>query len=247
MTHRRTGMPIWGSLFLVIGVLAGCSTSGPPPELYVLGDAPTISTGAVSQLDAPVIEVKPVRIPDYLDTTDILTRQAAGHMVASATARWGERLSVGVTRAVAASLARRLPQVTVTTSRPLEEPAWQLLIDVDVFEASPGGECVLVARWSLREGRGGRKAREEKLSLAESVGASGDREIVAAMTSQLNQLGDRISLLGGSLIASAALPNLGVVAATPAQGRQTGPVHGNGDAPITRAPPTAEPIHSHED
>jgi hypothetical protein len=43
------------------------------------------------QLNGPIIEVRPIRIPDYLDTKDVVTFKASGHIVASRNARWGER------------------------------------------------------------------------------------------------------------------------------------------------------------
>jgi uncharacterized protein len=190
---RRPGFAPAG---LAIAILvSACSASGPPPELYVLGDAGRPRPEAVSQLDDPIVEVKPVRVPDYLDTTDIFTRGPGGRIVASQSARWGERLSVGMTRAVATSLEARLPQLAVTTTPPLEHPRWQVLIDLDAFEVQPGGPSVLIARWSVREGRGGQKLREERITLSTPVGRGGDQEVVAAMTRQVDQLVDRIALV----------------------------------------------------
>jgi uncharacterized lipoprotein YmbA len=56
---------------LVVLALSGCSSGGPPAELYVLGEAPPTGPGDVSRLRDPLVEVKPVRIPDYLERTDI--------------------------------------------------------------------------------------------------------------------------------------------------------------------------------
>jgi len=179
---------------LAIAILASaCSSAGPSPELYVLVDAARPEPEPVSQLDDRIVEVKPVRVPDYLDTTDIVTRGPGGRIVASQSARWGERLSVGVTRAVATSLAARLPQLVVTTSPSLEDPRWQVLIDLDTFEVQPGGPSVLTGRWSIREGRGGQKLSEDRISLSTPVGRGGDKEVVETMTRQVDQLVDRIA------------------------------------------------------
>ena len=172
-------------------VVSACA--GPPPELYVLGDAARPKPEHVSQLDDPIVEVKPVRVPDYLDTTDIFRREPGGRIVASQSGRWGERLSVGVTRAVATSLEARLPQLVVTTSPPLERPRWEVLIDLDAFEVQPGGLSVLAARWSIREGRGGQKLREERISLSAPIDRGSDQEVVETMTRQVDQLAGRIA------------------------------------------------------
>jgi uncharacterized lipoprotein YmbA len=177
---------------LALLALSACS-SGPPPQIYVLGNAPPAHSISVSQLAQPVVEVKPVLVPDYLDTTDLLTRGAGGRTTASRSARWGERLSIGVQHAVAQSLAARLPQMTVLTSPPLEAPWRQVLIDVEAFAAQPGGQCILAGRWSVREGRGGKLVDEEKISLVRPVGKGSDAELVAAMTDELDELAGRIT------------------------------------------------------
>jgi len=189
--HRSNVTPAVVAIALL--ALSACSNSGPPPEFYVLGDAARPRPEAVSLLDDPVVEVKRVGIPDYLDTTDFLTHHPGGRLVASQSVRWGERLSIGVTRAIAASLEARLPQFAVTTAPPLEQPRWQVLIDIDAFEARPSGPSVLTARWSLREGRGGQRIREERVSLTAPVGSGTDAEVVAAMSRQLDQLAGRIA------------------------------------------------------
>lgn len=183
-----------GLLALVAGMVSACGAGGPPPELYVLGNPAPAKSEVVLQIDHAIVEIKRVRVPDYLDTTDIVTRHLDGRIVARPSARWGERLSVGVTRAVAECLEARLPQLAVTTVRPLEPPRWQLLIDIDAFEAQEGGQSVLTARWTLLEGDRGERLRGEKVSLVAPVGKAGDQGVVAAMNQQVDQLVDRIAL-----------------------------------------------------
>src|SRR3546814_6599396 len=76
--------------------LAACGTAGPPPVTYVLGESAIAEHGAEPLAGRPVVEVKPVLVPDYLDVSDILIRGAEHVVVPSLTGRWGERLSVGV-------------------------------------------------------------------------------------------------------------------------------------------------------
>src|SRR5687768_7972594 len=110
--RRKIGMA------LAVFALAACGTLDPSPATYVLG-SPVAEEGKVeSLLGRPVLEVKPVRLPDYIDVTDILVRRPGNVLEASRTGRWAERLSAGVTRAFAAGLERRLPGVAVTTSSP---------------------------------------------------------------------------------------------------------------------------------
>jgi len=194
MIGRHRPWPSLARLVLSSLALSACG-GGPPPDLYVLGDTATVAPEPKAALPDPVVELKPVRVPDYLDTTDMITRTSSGRIVTSQSARWAERLSVGVTRAVATSLEAKLPQLTVTTSPPLDDPQWQILIDIQAFEAQSGGQCILTGRWSIRRGRGGEKLKEEKIALTTALGAAREKDLVAAMDRQVDQLAGRIAVV----------------------------------------------------
>lgn len=191
-----TGRCVFAVRLMMLGVVclvhAACG-SAPPPSLYVLGTAPAPVVAAAPQARLPVVEVKPVGVPDYLDTTDLLVRHGGGQMVPSQTGRWGERLSAGVTRALVAALAARLPHMAVTTTPPVERPARQLLVDAESFEARADGEAVLVARWGVTDGAARQTLASERVSLTEPVASTGDAAVVAAMTRLTEQLADRVA------------------------------------------------------
>ncbi len=190
---KRHHMLSFAGVTLACLSLWACGSAGPPPQVYVLGDADPVKPDSASQLNDPLVELESVRVPDYLDTTDIVTRQAGGLVVASQTARWGERLSIGVTRAVGISLGSRLPQLAVTTSRTSRDARWQVQIDVDAFEVQPGGHCALSGRWSIWQVRDGRELKEERFSLDTQLKTATDPEVVAAMTSQVDRLSNAIA------------------------------------------------------
>lgn len=172
--------------------LAACGTAGPPPVTYVLGASPPDVAGAEPLVGRPVVEVKPVLVPDYLDVTDILRRD--GNVVEpSPNARWGERLSVGVTRALTRALARRLPGHIVLAIEPVERPARQVLAEVEAFESRPGGPVILVARWRVLDGGGNDVLAGERVSLVEPVQGGGDPATVAAMSRAVEALAERVA------------------------------------------------------
>src|SRR5258706_1975632 len=144
-TWRHQALSLAGVVFVSL-TLSACGSAGPPPQVYVLGDVDPIRSDSASQLNHPIVELEPVRVPDYLDTTDIVTRQARGLIVASQSARWGERLSTGITRAIGISLGTRLPQLAVMTSPASREARWQVQIDIEAFEVQPDGRCALSGR-----------------------------------------------------------------------------------------------------
>jgi uncharacterized lipoprotein YmbA len=182
--------------------LANCGPGGPSPALYVLGTPPAPTSAARPVAGLPVVELKPVRVPDYLDTTDLVVRDD-GQLVPSRTGRWGERLSVGATRALGTALAARLPRLLVTTAPPVERPAWQVLVDLDTFEARRDGQIVLTGRWSVTDGAGRATLAAERVSLVEPLAGAGDAAVAAAMTRDLEALAARIAAAFERLAAAA--------------------------------------------
>jgi uncharacterized protein len=179
------------AIFAVALTLAACGMAGPPPVTYVLG-IPAASTERVEPLTRrPVVEVKPVLVPDYLDVSDILVRRAENVMAPSPTGRWGERLSVGITRALAAGLVRRLPGFDITTTAPAEQPARQIVADIETFEPRTDGSVVLIARWRLLDGAGRSTLAGERISLVQPVAGSSDAAVVAAMTRAVEDFAER--------------------------------------------------------
>jgi uncharacterized lipoprotein YmbA len=144
-------------------------------------------------LNKPTVEVRPVRVPDYLDTTDIVTRGAGRLIVPSESGRWGERFSIDLTRAVTAALARQLPRLAVTNSDRWTEPLWEVAIDVDAFDVWPSESSTLAATWSIMDTRHHRKLAAERVVLTYAGMFRTDAEVVAVMKRQVDELANRIA------------------------------------------------------
>jgi uncharacterized protein len=172
--------------------LSGCLSS-PPPRTYILGYPADAETVTRTEPLRPVVEVKPVSVPDYLDTRDILVRTGANELVASPNGRWGDRLSVGITRALTAALAKRLPNMDVTAAQPISPAAQQVVVDVDTFEIREGGPCLVGARWSIVNGRGRQSATSDYARFAVDANGRNDAAVAAAMTQAVDRFADRIA------------------------------------------------------
>jgi len=157
----------------------------------VLGAIPAATATTIPQTTLPIVEVNRVQLPDYLDTTDILERRG-NQLVPSSTSRWGERLSVGMARALIASLASRLPH-RVVTATPVGRPARQILVDVAAFEAISDHQVVLVARWTILDGATRQVLTAEQASLIEAIEGKGDDALVAAMSRAVDDLAGRVA------------------------------------------------------
>ena len=177
-------------------ILMGCQ-SGPPPRTYVLG-APVASVAGLSnETGRPVLDLRRVSLPDYLDTSDIQVRDGRNQLTPSATGRWGERLSVGITHALGEGLARRLPGVVVSWNGGAS--GQRLQVDVEAFDVSASGGCVLTARWTVRRDGQSTAGTVFRGTFVAQAANMADAAVVAAMGDAIEQLAAGIARsIGGT-------------------------------------------------
>jgi uncharacterized lipoprotein YmbA len=182
-------------LLVLNSVVAACISS-PEPATYVLSHAVdfTMETDSAS---GPVVQLRRVLVPDYLDTTDILERVGQYRLKSSSTGRWGERLSLGMTHALGSDLAIGLPTNRVTFGHPAEKSVRQIVVSVDRFDVWGDGHCVLTANWSILESHSGAvltEGRGKFVTTPVRNATPGDGAVVAGMADAVSQLADSITL-----------------------------------------------------
>jgi uncharacterized lipoprotein YmbA len=191
-------------LWLLLGCcVAGCSSTA-PPNVYVLAPEANTRPSETSQTGRPVVSVRHVVLPDYLDNTDLFVRDGRNALKSSTTGQWGERLSVGVTHAVAEDLTRRLPGFVIDQHEAAGRPSRTVLIDVDGFDVTSDGRCALTARWTILGEDGQGTGVSARATFVTMVGQSSDSSrtsdkkltdagVVAAMAAAVEQLADRVA------------------------------------------------------
>lgn len=189
------------ALAALIPLAAGCLSHREYRHIYCLDGAFDAPTQAAAVAERPVMRLQRVLIPDYLDTTDIVLRVGAHEIHESATGRFGERLSLGLTHALRSDLATRLPLYSIELAQSADRPVRQILVNVDAFDVWPTGRCVLAADWTIL-------GADRKALLSGDLGtfttaAAGvhpdDGAIVAAMADAVRQLADRIAATAEAL------------------------------------------------
>lgn len=182
------------AVIALLSLFAGC-ISHPSRNIYVLNSVSDSAVSTAGAAAAPVLQLRRVLVPDYLDTTDILLRVDQHELQASHTGRWGERLSVGITHALRADLADRLPADTVLLGPSADRSARQILVTVDAFDVWADGHCILTANWSLETNNSAVvKNGHGAFTVAAGGGATGgDAAIVSRMASAVSQLADSIA------------------------------------------------------
>ncbi len=183
-------LPPW-CVLPMLAMLAGCA-SNPDQTVYAMPAATSPQAGLPVAPGTLALKLRPVILPDYLDTTDLVTRTGQYKIEASRTGRWGERLSKGVTRSLAADLGTRL-HAYVVPDGPTEPPSVQIEVTVSAFDVTPAAS-VLAASWTVMW-QGDRRAPVTRNGTFTTSVAQpgGDLAVVAAMAETVAKLSDGIA------------------------------------------------------
>ena len=198
MTRRHS---MAAAALMAISISAGCISHPERRHIYALEQAPDAPAQPGLVAGRPELQLQRVLVPDYLDTTDILLRVGAHEIRESATGRFAERLSLGITDALRSDLAARLPLVAIAPAQPARNRARQILVTVDAFDVWPTGRCVLVADWSVIDAdRRSELAADRGTFTSAAVGGDspGDAAIVSAMAASVRQLANAIASTAGA-------------------------------------------------
>lgn len=191
-------MKRYAASYLPMLLIVTACTSGPPLRTFLL--TPAMDQAALAPMPASaagLVVLRRVIIPDYLDTTDILLRVGTNEVKASDTGRWGERLSLGLTRALAVDLAVRLPSDRFVLDAS-NKSGRQLLINVNGLDIRPDGRCTIAATWTIVDHglplavvHGGGTFDSSSADRSEGVG---DARLVDALSRTAGKLADAIIL-----------------------------------------------------
>ncbi len=175
-------------------LLAACSSS-PPVRYFSL--SPIDSEFQPDSDDAVMLGFGPLRMPDYLDRSQIVTRGANSEMQVDEFSRWSEPLATSLLRIVSTDVDNLLPGVVVVVF-PYEpfvrdQVKYRLVGDINRFEADHRGLIVLEVQWGVAEADGQivvpvRRNRYEARATIDGQPAAGDPSAVAtAMNDALAQ------------------------------------------------------------
>ena len=156
-------------IILTTGVMSvwGCATTQ-PAKFYLLSsltkpDVVTKSKGETSDLS---LGIGPISLPKYLNRPQIVTRASRHSLTLAEFHKWAEQLEVNFSHVVAENLSILLStdRVELFPWKRQRSIDYQVVMDVIQFDRNPEGEALLLARWSLMDGKGqpvvmGKKSR----------------------------------------------------------------------------------------
>ncbi|UCH21929.1 MAG: membrane integrity-associated transporter subunit PqiC [Deltaproteobacteria bacterium] len=177
--------------------LGGCASISPPANFYVLSSITESGTSPapVGNESKIAIGVGPVNIPDYLDRSQIVTRSSPNELKVAAFDRWAESLKSSFPRVLTENLSALLNtnQVAVFPWRKAIGIEYQVIVDVVRFDATIGGNAVLVARWRIL-GNGGNKLYViKKSTFTVSTNTDDYAELVSAQSQTLTDFSREIA------------------------------------------------------
>ena len=137
--------------------LSGCAKAG-DTRFYVLTPLPAAERPS-NPGRAPLVGLLPVDLPEQLDRPQIVTRVGPNRLQLAEFDQWAAPLRESFMRVLAENLSILIPADRValfpwSKDTPID---YEVAVEVVRFEGALGGDCSLVANWTIAR-RGGREA-----------------------------------------------------------------------------------------
>ena len=194
MKDIRLDRSVLISLGLILVILAGCASS-PSSKFYQLN--PLQNSTSITRDASPeqnlIIAIGPVRIPDYLDRPQIVTRAGKSELKLSEFYRWAGSLESDVTRVLVEDisgllLANRFSIVRWSPYLEGQVPAsYRVEVLVERFEGTLGDSVLLKTQWEVFAPNRSLLQKRESLIREQMNGDTYD-VLVATMSSALERL-----------------------------------------------------------
>ena len=149
--QRRNAVTL--AFLAVLVALGGCGTS-PPSRYYALETAGFDATG--DGPDSLILGVGPIRVPEYLERPQIVTRGQNRELHIDDFNRWAEPVAQAQLTVLASNLDGLLDNVIVLAYPygRIAEYDYRLVARVERFDMDASGSTVLEVQWSISDADG---------------------------------------------------------------------------------------------
>ena len=139
--------------FALASLLLTACGSSPPVRYFSL--SPTVAASASESETAVALGFGPIRLPDYLDRSQMVTRGSGQEIRVDEFSRWAEPLATSFHRIVSADVDHSVDGLVVVAF-PWESAVrgvvdYRLLGDVTRFDADRSGRVILDVQWGVVE------------------------------------------------------------------------------------------------
>lgn len=166
----------------LVSLIAACGSS-PPVRFFSL--SPTVAPVSQDTDDAVTLGLGPVRMPSYIDRSQIVTRGAGLEVEVDELSRWAEPLGPAFHRIVATDIDNAVEGLVVMAF-PWEQAVnaevdYRLLGDIIRFDVDRSGLAILEVQWGIAEVATGEVLVHAQRSRYEAhAGSSSDPAAVAS-------------------------------------------------------------------
>ena len=171
------------SIFALFLLLTSCGTS-PKINFYMLNTPSELKVVKEDNIKGKVIAMWPVRLPDYLDRSEIVVRSSPYEVVVSDFSWWAGDLRQNMTTLLASELGKRLQtnKIMAATWGVRCKKDFQIKTYVDRFDGELGGNVAFKGVWVLLDGEGKNELVRESFSFNTTIDNESYEELVAALS-----------------------------------------------------------------
>jgi uncharacterized lipoprotein YmbA len=177
-------------------LVSGCLGRSPSPSFYALTPVQDqVFSGRSSPLHQAVIGIGPVKLADYLDESQIVTRRSDNQLVKAEFNRWAGSFKNNFTNVLADDLGSLLSTERIylypwRLSVPVD---YQVTVDVVRCDGRLGEAAWLEARWSLFKGPDKKLLKTVRSNISEPVTGPDYAALVAAESQAVAKLSQEIA------------------------------------------------------
>ena len=171
------------NILVLFLLLTGCGTS-PKINFYMLNAPSEFKPVKEDNVKREVIAVWAVRLPDYLDRSEIVVRSSPYEVVVSDFSWWAGDLRQNITNLLANELGQRLQtnKIIATTWGDRCKKDFQIKTYVDRFDGELGGNVIFKGVWVLLDGEGRNELVRENFNFKTTIDDESYEELVAALS-----------------------------------------------------------------
>lgn len=183
-------------MILLMILLSGCARTG-STRFYTLS---ALSDGEPAAspfrtIGNTAIGIGPVSLPDYLDRPQIVTRTSPQELELAEFDKWAGSLKQDVPRVIAENLSTLMgsDQVYIFPWKSSLPIRYQVIIDINRFEAQMGSHADLEAQWTVFENDGRTPIVTRKSTIRKPAKPAAYTAVVQAESEVLSELSREIA------------------------------------------------------
>ena len=175
-------------------LLTACGSS-PKTDFYRLNTNNVSVAQAANANKGPAVGVWRVKLPDFMDRSEIVTRDNQFKVKIADFSWWAGSLAQNMTLLITTELSQRLQsnQVVVSPWPSYRKIDYQIRIRVERFDGELGGEVVLRGLWSILDGERTKELNSNVFEFKMNTVDLTYQEMVAAMSQLTVQLAAQLA------------------------------------------------------